>query len=139
MAAAMTSAGLPVTRAGATSEARTAPGICLSQDAAKPSRGRRLASSRPPAFTAKVTSAMPRMATRASGLVSNFAQPFRDGAGKTADNTADENIPAARDQLCRHDRCKRGHDPRDEIAPALPHPQQQGQESGGEGKIETIP
>src|SRR5215217_8212480 len=127
MAAAMTSAGLPVTRAGATSEASTAPGICLSQWAAKPSRGRRLASSRPPALMAKLTSAMPRMATRASVLVS-MTHPICHGAGEAADQAADQDVPAAGDQLGRDDGGERRDQPGHEIALALPHAQQQREE-----------
>src|SRR5690606_30742873 len=133
----MTSAALPVTRAGATSEAKTAPGMWRSQAAAKPSRGSRLASSKPPALTAKVTSAMPRMAIRASGLVS-MAQPFRQGTSQTADNAADQDIPAAGDQPRRDDGRERRHDPGHEITASLPHAEQQREEGGGEGEVEPI-
>src|SRR5690606_19318533 len=123
----MTSAALPVTRAGATSEAKTAPGMWRSQAAAKPSRGSRLASSSPPALTAKVTSAMPKMAMSASGLVS-MAQPFRQRAGQAADNAAHQDIPAAGDQPRRDDGGERRHDPGHEITAPLPHAEQQSKE-----------
>src|SRR5690606_40099092 len=133
--AATTSAMLPVTRAGATRAASTAPGMCFSQAAAKPSRGRRSASNSPLALTAMVASAMPRMAMTASGEVYTLAD-LQDGAGHAADDAADQNMPIAFDKMRGGDGGERRDQPGHEIGLAFPHAQQQRQERRGKGEIE---
>src|SRR5690606_17914332 len=93
------------------------------------------ASNKPLALTAIVTSAMPRMAMTASGVVCMLAH-LHQSAGQAPRHAADQNMPTALDELRRGDGGERRDQPGHEIAPPLPHAEQQSQESGSEGEIE---
>src|SRR5690349_17362136 len=130
----MASAGPPLATAGATSEASTAPGRCRIHEATKPVRGRRSASSRPPARMPKVTAAMPMMVMKASSDIGGPLPGFDYCAGKAADEAADDDVPVAGDQLRRSNGRQRRDDPGHEVALALPHAQEQRDEGGSEGE-----
>src|SRR5262245_263411 len=138
MAAPMVSARPPVTMAGATSAARTAPGMWRIQAATKPVVGSRSARMRPAARMPKVMAVMPRMVTSASSDTAALLHGLDHGAREAADKAADDDVPVALDQPRRRDGGKRTDEPRHDVGLALPHAEQQGEEGGGEGEVEAV-
>src|SRR5690606_6993593 len=113
--AAMASARPPLATAGATSEARTAAGRCFIHEATKPLRGRRSASSRPPARMPKVTAAMPSMVISASSDIGGPLAGFGHGAGEAPGKSTDDDVPVARNEPGGGDGDERRNDPGHEV------------------------